>query len=158
MAAIIPEYSVCLLIESIFTFKGKHISSCACKREEIKAVSVGATLSDVAKMVVDTGFSRIPVYEGDLNNPVGVVHISTVLEKVKDLDSSVTTVMTPLLKVLPEMPLKKVLHSFQKEHSHMAIVVTREGETTGLVTLEDVLEEVVGEITDEFDKELPAYL
>jgi CBS domain containing-hemolysin-like protein len=140
------------LIESIFTFHGKHVSTCACGREQIQAVSTSASLSDVAKLIANTGFSRIPVYEHDLDHPVGVVHLSSILVRVNDLDSSVKTVMTPVLKVLPDMTLKKVLESFQKERSHMALIVDGNGKTSGLVTLEDVLEEVVGEITDEFDK------
>ena len=139
------------LIESIFTFKGKTVKECSCPRKDVKALPVDSTIRDMARMSMDTGFSRIPVYKDTKDNFVGVVHISSVLNSVGNLQRSVKGVMHPILSIGTETSLKKALQAFQKQRSHMAVVVSNDGSTQGIVTLEDILEEVVGEIGDEFD-------
>jgi len=139
------------LIESIFLFKGKRVSEHICEREHIVSVSVDSSLKQTAKLIHETGFSRLPVFDKDLDDIIGVVHISSILDSCSNLDKKVREVMTPVLYLLPDSTLRQALTSFKVEHSHMAIVVSRKRKTIGLLTLEDILEEVVGEIDDEFD-------
>ena len=141
------------LIQSIFDFQGKNAGESLTPRVDIKALPQDSTIGQVAKLIEETGYSRIPIYEEDLDHIVGIVHAYDIL--TTDLDANGKA--KELLKEVPSVPAGKsltiLLREFQATRNHMAIVVGEHGETVGLITLEDILEEVVGEIRDEYDEE-----
>ncbi len=119
-------------------------------RVEIEALDVDTPSRDVAEAVVESGFSRMPVYESNLDNIVGFVFIKDVL---RDLYTDGLIELRKLVRTAPlvpeTLPLAQLLHTFHKERTQIAIVLDEYGGTVGLVTMEDVLEEFVGEIHDE---------
>jgi CBS domain containing-hemolysin-like protein len=123
-------------------------------RIDITALEVGETLDDALRLVVERGFSRIPLYDETIDNIVGVIY-------AKDLLRCVTEKRQPALRdiarpayFIPESKrVDELLSEFKKSKVHLAIVVDEYGGTAGLVTIEDLLEEIVGEIQDEYDRE-----
>jgi putative hemolysin len=125
-------------------------------RTDIVAVDVVATLGDVAQLMVDRGVSRVPVYEENFDNIVGVVHAKEVMKYLAKKDGAQPTlqeIMRPAYFVPESKKVHELLAEMRKDQISIAIVVDEYGGTAGLVTIEDVLEEIVGEIRDEFDKE-----
>lgn len=146
------------LITSIFDFGETTVREIMIPRTDMVCVPLDAPLDELIETIRQKGHSRLPVYEKGIDNIVGILH-------GKDLLPQVTSdVVTPIEKIMREpffVPEGKMIHEllreFQKEKMHMAIVVDEYGGTAGLVTLEDVIEEIVGEIQDEYDKELPLW-
>jgi putative hemolysin len=109
-------------------------------------------MRDILKLLVDTGFSRMPVYQADLDHVVGIVHIKDILREVeKPQPASLVAIMHAAFFVPDSMQISDLLRELQSRRTHMAIVVNEFGTVIGLVTIEDLLEEIVGEIRDEFD-------
>jgi CBS domain containing-hemolysin-like protein len=136
-------------------------------RREIVSVSVGASLDDVLKTMVESQHSRLPVWEEKPEQIIGAVFFKDMLrvwhERRILLRSGrpgppfhLTHIMRKPLIVPETKPLMQMLEEFRQRHSHMAMVVDEFGTVTGLLTVEDVLEQIVGEIEDEFDEKLPA--
>jgi putative hemolysin len=125
-------------------------------RTDIVAVEVDATLGDVAALMVERGVSRVPVYQENFDNIVGVVHAKEVMKHLAKKDGpepSLQEIMRPAYFVPESKKVHELLAEMRKNQISIAIVVDEYGGTAGLVTVEDVLEEIVGEIRDEFDKE-----
>ena len=126
-------------------------------RVEIDALEIDTPPQEVPGAVVMSGFSRVPVYEGDLDNIVGFVYIKDVLRQLHmGWPVELSKLLRPAPLVPETLPLDQLLQAFHKERTQMAIVLDEYGGTAGLVTMEDVLEEFVGEIHDEHrrDEEL----
>ncbi len=145
------------LIHSIFEFGDTIVREVMVPRPDIVAVEDEKTLRDVQALVLQHGFSRIPVYHEDLDDVVGVIFAKDVLKATHQgkQDMPIPEVMREA-KFIPES--KKVadlLRQMQKEKFHQALVTDEYGSVSGLVSLEDLLEELVGEITDEYDREEP---
>ena len=148
------------MIDSIFEFGETEVHEIMIPRIDIVGVEENISLEDLAKLIKNKGHSRIPLYTEGLDNILGIIHAKDLLAIIID-----GKVGKPDLKKLARpvsfVPESKKLHhllkEFQKGQQHMAIVVDEYGGTAGLVTLEDVLEEIVGEIQDEYDKEPPLY-
>lgn len=142
------------IVERIFRFADESVTDVMHPRPDIVALDINDRVGAVRDIVLGSGFSRFPVYRGDLSNVVGILHAKDLLDR----DDSIP--LEPLLReglFVPETTsLLAMLQTFQTTHSHMAIVLNEFGSTEGLVTLEDVLEEIVGEIRDEYDVEEPA--
>lgn len=145
------------MIHSIFEFGETIVREVMTPRPDVVAVPEGAGLGEVRDVVVSKGFSRIPVYSGDLDSITGIVYSKDVLRSLHDGRVSLTARdICRRPHFVPEQKrVAELLHEMQKEKFHMAVVVNEHGATTGLVTLEDLLEEIVGEIADEFDVEEP---
>lgn len=145
------------LIEKVFTFDERLVRQIMVPRTQMAAVDVAATPERVLETVGREGYSRIPVYSVSKDNIVGVVHTKELLRKFLDKDAfSLTAVMRPAYFVPETKKIRVLLRELQNKRIHMAIVVDEFGVTSGLVTLEDIVEELVGEIQDEFDDERPA--
>ncbi|MEM6309647.1 MAG: hemolysin family protein [Pseudomonadota bacterium] len=134
-----------------------RVEDVAIPSADIVAISVNATKDELVKIFKDTGKSRVPVYEGTLDNPVGFVHL-------KDFalmygfngggpEFDLRAMLRPLLFVPPSMTIGVLLTKMQAERRHMALVVDEYGGTDGLVTIEDLIEQVIGEIEDEHDQD-----
>jgi CBS domain containing-hemolysin-like protein len=122
-------------------------------RTEVTAVSFGSTPADVERLVVKTGHSRFPVYRDNIDQVVGFVHAKDLL-KVKEQDRDRPfgpSLIRPMLVVPESRKLYPLLLDMRRERKHFALVIDEHGGTAGIVTLEDVLEELVGEIRDEYD-------
>jgi len=145
------------LIHSIFEFGDTIVREVMVPRPDVEAIESDKTLRDVQDLVLEHGYSRIPVYTDDLDEVVGVVYAKDVLKALHQGRSDM-----PLADIVREAHFvpesKKVadlLREMQQEKFHIALVTDEYGSVSGLITLEDLLEELVGEITDEYDVEEP---
>lgn len=144
------------MIENIFTLNDVTAEDVMTQTTDMVTLNVQQDIKDVVNIVIETGFSRFPVYAGNIDNIEGVLYAKDVMSELaannfKTTDLRIRDFMKPAIFVPEQKPLDDLLRSFQKENKHIAIVVNEFGETRGLVTLEDILEEIVGEITDEQD-------
>ena len=148
------------MIEGVFEFSEKNARKVMTPRTEIDAIPHDATLADVLEIVEDTGRSRYPVYEETIDNIVGVILTRDLLPvlQYRPATFSPMTIMRPIHVVPGSREVEEVLADFKRLKEHMAVVLDEYGGTAGLVTMEDLLEEIVGEILDEYDEspELPA--
>ena len=122
-------------------------------RTDVVAFDKELTFAELMKSIVESGFSRVPVFEGTLDRMVGVLHIKDVLPHMDTQDFEWQKLTRPPYFVPENMKLDDLLTEFQRKRVHLAIVVDEYGGTSGIITLEDVIEEIVGDITDEFDDE-----
>lgn len=144
------------MIHSIIEFTDTVAREVMTPRTDIDACEVSHTAQDVARMIDETGHTRIPIYQGSLDRIVGVVHAKDLLKTLMNgNDSDIRKVMRPAMYVPESKDLHGLLQAFRRERSLLAIVQDEFGGTAGLVTMEDVVEEIVGQIVDEYDEEEP---
>jgi putative hemolysin len=142
------------LIHSVFQFTDTPVKAVMIPRTEIHAIEVHASLADVAKSLVDSGFSRIPVYEGELDRVIGILYNKDVFKALQEKsDFQIRDHLHPAFFVPSTLPISELLKQLQRRRLAIALVVNEYGEVEGLATLEDLLEEIVGEIRDEYDRE-----
>jgi putative hemolysin len=140
------------LIHSIFEFTDTSVREVMTSRSEIHAVNSDIPPAALAKDLIETGFSRVPVYQGDLDHIVGTVHIKDLFRALERSPSpKLVEVMHPAYFVPDSMQISDLLRELQARRLHLAVVLNEFGTVIGLVTIEDLLEEIVGEIRDEFD-------
>jgi len=140
------------LIHSVFEFTDTSVREVMVPRSEVHAVEASLPLPDILRHLIDTGFSRMPVFRGDLDHVVGIVHIKDLLREVeRPQPATLSGIMHPAFFVPDSMQISDLLRELQARRTHMAVVVNEFGTVIGLVTIEDLLEEIVGEIRDEFD-------
>jgi len=122
-------------------------------RDEINALWLGADVQENLRIAQSTGHSRYPVFDGDLDQPVGILMMREWLWQIQVLgeDTPIQPLLREMLSFPPEMPILDVLERLRLSQNHLALVVNDEGRTLGLISFEDVLEEIVGDIRDEFD-------
>ena len=145
------------LIHSVFTFMDTIVREVMVPRVEIAACPINAPLSDVLNIIITKGHSRVPVYDQKMDNIIGIVYAKDLL-KFFDSDKNhpkIREIMRPPFFVPETKKIIDLLKEFQLQKMHMAIVVDEYGGTAGLVTLEDIIEEIVGEIQDEYDSDKP---
>ena len=150
------EHSRRNLIENVFDFSKRTIKEISVPRAQVMYFDLKRSLEENLKLARSSPHTRLPVVEGDLDHVVGVIHLKDLLWGLHEQGSALdlAKVMRPAFLV-PEMRLiQDLLLDFQKQKQHLAMVVNEHGGVDGLVTLEDVLEELVGEIQDEFDREV----
>jgi len=145
------------LIHSIFEFGDTVVREVMVPRPDMVTARADASLSAVLETILEAGYSRIPIYEGDVDNIIGVLYAKDLLKRLheKSGDVRVAALGRAPLFVPEQKKVSELLREMQKEHVHMAIVVDEYGGTAGLVTIEDLIEEIVGEIVDEYDREEP---
>jgi len=145
------------LIHSIFEFGDTIVREVMIPRPDIVAIEADKTLRDVQALVLRDGYSRIPVFNEDLDDVVGIVYAKDVLKATHQgkHDMPLSDVVREVHFVPESKKVADLLREMQKEKFHIALVTDEYGSVVGLVTLEDLLEELVGEITDEYDTEEP---
>tara|TARA_B100000315_G_C14589931_1_gene595207 strand:- start:2682 stop:3914 length:1233 start_codon:yes stop_codon:yes gene_type:complete len=143
------------LIANIFDFDDMFVSEIDIPKKDMVVINADATMQIASKVFVDKNHSRLPVYDKTRNNIVGILLFKDVLKHIKSKKLKVKDIMNKPYFVLSKKRISNLLRHFQKRKEHMAIVVNENGKIDGLVTLEDVLEEIVGEIMDEKDKVEP---
>jgi len=142
-------------VNKIFEFDNRIAKEIMVPRTEIISLSIEDTLENFLQIVKEEKFTRYPVIDGDKDHIVGLVNIKEVMTDLihdqgrgkKEIDSYIR----PIIRVIDSIPIHDLLVKMQKERIHMAILMDEYGGTSGLVTVEDILEEIVGEIRDEFD-------
>ncbi|NBQ47428.1 MAG: HlyC/CorC family transporter [Sphingobacteriia bacterium] len=144
------------LIQNVFDFDDRIVKQIMVPQNRVIALDVELGRQEVTKQIIEEGFSRFPIYLGDIDNIVGIVHTKDLLRTLMDNKfRSMKDIMRPVHFVPESMKINELLRDFQKHHFQMAIVTNEFGSTAGLVTMEDVIEELVGEIQDEHDEEMP---
>jgi putative hemolysin len=144
------------MIRAVFELHETTAREIMAPRIDMAAVDTSATLQDVAAVIAARGFSRIPLYEGTIDNVVGIVYAKDVLASLARGDGADVQALARKPLYVPESkPLDELLKELRDQRLQIAIVVDEYGGTAGLVTIEDMLEEIVGEIQDEYDRELP---
>lgn len=146
------------MISSVFEFGDTLVREVMVPRPDIMSISVNMPLDALLKFLREDGHSRFPVYDGSLDKIVGVLYVKDLLMRYEEMRDNYN--LTKLLRQVCFVPetkkLDDMLREFQKRKMHLAIVVDEYGGVSGLVTIEDLLEEIVGEIIDEYDQdELP---
>ncbi|MBO4864554.1 MAG: HlyC/CorC family transporter [Eubacterium sp.] len=142
------------MISNILDLDDKIVRDIMTSRSKIYAVSKESVIKDIISECIESGFSRYPVYDEDIDNIIGVLHLKDMTREYLDNpESSAEDVMEEAIYIHPTYDITKLLKKMQKEKNHMAIVLDEYGQTDGLVTLEDILEEIVGNIYDEHDEE-----
>ena len=141
------------LLEGVFEFTEKTADDVMTPRTELVALSADASLEETLAVVEESGFSRVPVYSGTIDNIVGVLLVKDLLPTVRrsPVGFSLREVMRPVHLIPGTREVEEVLADFKRLKEHMAIVLDEYGGTAGVVTMEDLLEEIVGEIEDEYD-------
>jgi putative hemolysin len=146
------------LIKSVFKFSDSNVRRAMRPRTDVTGIEQHTNIDDIRKMIVSEGYSRYPVFDKTIDHVIGILNVKDLL---RDLGSgqqpeSFSSYIRPPLFVPESMPLATLLLQFRRGKNHMAIVLDEFGGTAGIVTLEDVLEELVGEIQDEYDAEQPS--
>ncbi len=145
------------LIHSIFEFGDTIVREVMVPRPDIEGIERDKSLRDVQALVLRHGYSRIPVYEDDLDNVIGLVYAKDVLKALHQGkgEMPLAEIVRPAHFVPEQKKIADMLREMQGQKFHIAMVTDEYGSVSGLVTLEDLLEELVGEITDEYDREEP---
>jgi putative hemolysin len=147
------------MIRSIIEFGETQVREIMTPRPDMHCTQADTTVARAAQIIEEVKHSRIPVFEGSEDNIIGIINSKALLKALKEGrdNEPVRSFIHPADFVPETKMVDSMLHAFQKHHKHIAIVVDEYGSTAGLVTLEDVLEEIVGEIRDEYDTEEPLY-
>ena len=151
------------MLANLLKFGELRVSDVMIPRADIVAVAEDMPLTDIVALFRDVQHSRLPVYRETLDEPIGLVHIKDILAHLEvQPDGSfrwrggaIAELKRDLLFVPPSMPLVDLLLKMQTVHTHLALVIDEYGGTDGLVTIEDIIEEIVGDIADEHDEEAP---
>jgi gliding motility-associated protein GldE len=146
------------ILKGIVKFGNKNVAEIMRSRVDVVSADIDFGYNKIMNLITETGFSRIPVYSDTFDNIKGILYIKDLLPHVhKGASFRWQSIIRPPFYVPETKKIDDLLEDFQKNKVHMAIVVDEYGGTSGIVTLEDVLEEIVGEITDEFDEEEKFY-
>jgi len=140
------------ILEGIVKFGKTEASEIMTPRVEVEAVDKEMTLAEVLTYILEAGYSRMPVYEGQPDNVIGILYIKDLLAHTDNESFDWISLVRKPFFVPENKKINDLLQDFRKMKMHMAIVVDEYGGASGIVTLEDVLEEIVGDITDEFDE------
>jgi CBS domain containing-hemolysin-like protein len=138
------------MIKRIFTYDDMVAEQVMVPRPDVVSIAIDTPLEEIRKIVAQDGHSRFPVYEGNQDNVIGFLYAKDLL-KAED-NQTLRELLRPPFYTSTTRPINELLRDFQREHQHMAVVVDEFGGMAGIVTLEDILEEIVGEIEDEYDQ------
>lgn len=139
------------MLQGIATFGEKEVSDIMQPRVQLFAVKFTTKFDHLIEMIIENGFSRIPVYEDTLDEIKGILYVKDLLPHLEDPDFQWQDLLRPAFFVPENKKINDLFQDFRAKKIHIAIVVDEYGGTSGLVTMEDVLEEIVGDISDEFD-------
>lgn len=140
------------LIHSVLEFNDSEVDEVLTPRVDVVAVPINASNEEIDAIIRETDYTRIPVYEEDIDDIIGFIHQKDFSEDVLNGNMKLEDIIKPIQYVAPMTKISKLLALFQQKHSHIAVVVDEFGGTDGIVTMEDILEELVGEIYDEHDE------
>ena len=143
------------MIHSVLELTDTPVRNVMVPRTAMTAVAVQIGLEQLLQVIREEGYSRLPVYEGDIDNIIGLLHVKDIcsLTEPERAEFVLRQYLRPTIFVVSSKRCGLVLHELQKHHVYMAIIIDEYGGTAGLVTIEDLIEEIVGEIVDEYDVE-----
>ncbi|WP_345808088.1 hemolysin family protein [Bacillus pumilus] len=141
-------------VNKIFEFDNRVAREIMIPRTEISAIEIEQTLEDVTHYMLNERYTRYPVIKEDKDHVIGVINSKDVFKaSFLNQDVTIKDLMRPVIRVIESTPVQELLILMQKERIHMSVLVDEYGGTAGLVTVEDILEEIVGEIRDEYDQD-----
>lgn len=161
------------LIQNVFDFDDRIVRHIYVPRSKVSAIDIDEEHEKNLSYIVEEGYSRVPVYQGDMDTIIGIVHAKDLFKQIRGgslrawahnndttYDSSLHTfslrdIIRPALVVPLTQKIETLLKEFQRSHQQIAIVKNEHGETAGIVTMEDIIEELIGDIQDEHDEEMP---
>lgn len=153
------------MIEGVISFRDLQVGQIMTPRTDVIAVEVNAPLLEVRDRILKEGLSRLPIFEGTLDNIVGILYAKDLLKFIQAQPADIAaaqqqlrSIMRPPLFVPASKPLRDLLREMKLQQVHLAIVLDEYGGTAGLVTTEDIVEEIVGDIADEYERPAPAEL
>ena len=141
------------IITSIFRFSSTDAKKIMTPRVDISGVDTSEGLQKIKDMIINSGHSKIPIYKTNIDNIIGIIYAKDII--LNPEKKSISSFLRPPIFVTENTKIQNLLNNFKKSKILIAIIVDEYGGTAGLVTLEDILEELVGEIRDEYDKEKP---
>lgn len=139
------------MITHIFEFWETIVREVMTPRPDITACEASNPVAEIKKLILESGHSRVPVYEGNLDNIIGVVYAKDLLKS--GAEANIREMLRPVVFIPATKKISELMHEMQSARTHLAVIVDEYGLTQGLVTLEDLVEEIVGEIHDEFERE-----
>jgi len=141
-----------MILKGIASFGDKEASEIMKSRMDIFAISVETEFKEMMRMSIESGYSRIPVYEENIDKVLGIFYVKDLLPFLEENDKKDwTKLLRPVFYVPENKRINDLLQDFRAKKIHLAVVVDEYGGTSGIITLEDIIEEIVGEISDEFD-------
>jgi len=144
------------MINSIFEFRDTQAAEIMTPAAEIVSAEVSTPVADMINLVIEEGFTRLPVFRDNSDRIIGILHAKDLLRicaRGSEFDGNLETYLNSADFISEDKQIGELLREFQKNKTHMAIVIDEFGAVRGLITLEDILEEIVGEIDDEYDVE-----
>jgi len=143
------------MIRNIFDFSDRQVGQVMTPRPKVEAIWHDIVLEDLLQMLANSSFSRFPVYEDDLDHVTGILHLKDVVAfRLQERGPFDIDLLLRSASAVPEsQPVEELLAAFKRQRLHMAVVLDEFGGMAGIVTLEDLIEEIVGEVHDEFDLE-----
>lgn len=142
------------MISNIFEFSDKYARDIMTSRQKIIAIDDKIDVEEALKFSLENNYSRYPVYEEDIDNIIGVVHLKDIIAAyMENPKQNIKEILDEPIFIHPTFNISKLLQKMQSEKIHMAIVIDEYGQTEGLVAMEDIIEEIVGNIFDEHDEE-----
>lgn len=145
------------LIQNVFEFDDRIVKNIYVPRTKISAIDIDLSKEEIVTKVLEEGYSRIPVYKDNIDNIIGIIYNKDLLRIIysKNSKSTIRDIIRPAYFVPMNKKVNDLLRELQTQHIQMAIVTNEFGGTAGIVTMEDIIEELVGEIQDEYDEEKP---
>ena len=137
------------MLKNALELANVKVRECMVPRTDLSLINMNASIEDLTEIFIKTKFSKLPVFKDHIDNVIGYVHSSDLFKSPKTINS----IMLPIPIVTESMPANELLNTFIEKNRGIALVVDEFGGTSGLVTIEDVTEEIVGEIVDEHDKD-----
>lgn len=140
------------MLQNIFDLGHTPVKEILVPTTDVISVNSTTSLKEIAQIFIDRRFTRLPVYEGKLDNIIGMVHLKDVFPLIiNNEEKPLKDILRPILYVPETVKVNQLLREFRQQHMHIAMVLNEHGSITGLITLEDVLEEIVGDISDEHE-------
>ena len=145
------------LIQNVFEFDDRRVSNIQTLRKNLSAIELSFTVKEALNYAMQEGYSRYPVYDDSLDNIKGILYTKDLIKYIfnNPEEKGIESLIRKAYFISESSKIKNVLKEFQHKHMQMAVVTNEIGELTGIVTMEDILEELVGEIQDEYDNEKP---
>ncbi|MFY0256080.1 hemolysin family protein [Chitinophaga sp. 30R24] len=144
------------LIQNVFEFDDSRVREILTHRKDISALDINLPLEELIDQVIKDGYSRYPVYSGSLDDLKGVIYAKDMVKGMHEQTlKNIEDILKPVFYVPDSMKIKDLLRTFQRQRLQLAVVTNEFGDTEGIVTMEDILEELVGDIQDEHDQETP---
>jgi putative hemolysin len=142
------------MLHGVFDLSEMRVRDVMVPRTEVVGIEASSSFAEVVKLVSSARHSRFPVYEGNMDRVIGIIHSKEILNYLERPDDfSLQTLARPPFFVPEAKPIETLMQAFRRKHLHMAVVVDEYGGVDGICTLEDIVEEIVGEIQDEYDEE-----